>query len=105
MTIRLSHTPEWRSFDVMVFRKGGLGMCELYAADGLTLKKQDEGARIESVCRLSEENAIRLMNDLWNAGIRPTGERNKDETISAVMRHLDDMRAIVGAKLNVPLPK
>ena len=45
------------------------------------------------------------MNDLWNAGVRPTGVRNKDETINAISHHLDDMRALVSVKLKTQLPK
>lgn len=41
-----------------------------------------------------------LMDDLWTMGIRPT----KKDDPNALNKHLEDMRAIVFAKLEIPKP-
>lgn len=44
--------------------------------------------------QMSKDNARALMDDLWAAGIRPTGVGDHGETLSATKAHLDDMRSI-----------
>ena len=58
----------------------------------------------EPLMRITPENAQRLMNDLWQVGLRPFGEGNAGQ-VSAMKKHLGDMRAIVASKLNVDLPQ
>jgi hypothetical protein len=49
--------------------------------------------------RLSRENATALMDSLWRAGVRPTEVGSAGE-LAATKYHLEDMRSIVGVKLN-----
>ena len=53
---------------------------------------------------LDADAARFLMDDLWNAGIRPTEAKNTTREQAAVGRHLDDMRALVERFLKVKLP-
>lgn len=43
---------------------------------------------------LSIEDAIQLMTELWNAGVRPAGVGTVGE-IAALKHHLEDMRKLV----------
>ena len=52
---------------------------------------------------MANDEAQRLANALWDAGIRPAGAAGSAGQLGAVQAHLGDMRAIVSAKLNVPL--
>ena len=63
-----------------------------------------EGESWPAPCHVGIESATELMDDLWNAGVRPSNVLYRDETTSAIVRHLNDMRAIVAAKLDVKLP-
>lgn len=54
----------------------------------------------EPPAALKREAVQILMNDLWSAGIRPSGQQNGE----GVQKHLEDMRAIAFAKLNVEKP-
>lgn len=73
-------------------------------------KKVVEGDRIEReqfvepTFRIPAESAQRLMDDLWAAGFRPTEGRQSEGVTVAQSRHLDDMRAIAFAKLNIEKP-
>ncbi len=74
------------------FRYGEL-ILEEEPADGAAWK--------EPSFYLSREQATILINELWTAGIRPTGIGDQGETVSALKAHLDDMRKIAFDFLNV----
>lgn len=50
------------------------------------------------------EDAQRLMDDLWHAGLRPTQGKQSEGVTAAQQAHLNDMRAIVFAKLEIEKP-
>lgn len=50
---------------------------------------------------ISMETAQRAMDELWSCGIRPTQGKQSEGMFTAQGRHLDDMRAIAFAKLNI----
>ena len=52
---------------------------------------------------LKNEEAQRLADQLWAAGVRPTQSQQGQGMFEAQGRHLNDMRAIVGSKLNITL--
>jgi hypothetical protein len=45
--------------------------------------------------QLSNDAAQTLMDDLWNAGLRPTEGAGSAGALRAVERHLEDMRTLV----------
>jgi hypothetical protein len=55
----------------------------------------DPGAILEPTLKLSLDAAQTLMDDLWNAGIRPTEGAGSAGAMRAVERHLEDMRTLV----------
>ena len=57
----------------------------------------------EPLMRITPENAQRLMDDLWQAGLRPFGEGNAGQ-VTAMKTHLNDMRAIVFDRLKMDRP-
>lgn len=58
---------------------------------------------IAPVGYLHQDEAQNLANALWDAGIRPTQSQQGQGMFEAQGRHLNDMRAIVGSKLNITL--
>lgn len=54
---------------------------------------------------LSETAAQELIDELWNAGLRPTRGRQSEGVTAAQARHLEDMRALVFAKLKITQPE
>jgi len=58
----------------------------------------NKGISVEPTFSLSMEAAQILMDDLWNAGLRPTEGTGSAGALAATQRHLNDMRAIVFKK-------
>lgn len=44
---------------------------------------------------ISMESGQKLMDDLWNAGVRPTDSRDKSDIIQAKNEHIQDLRKII----------
>ncbi len=44
---------------------------------------------------LSGDDAQRFIDELWNAGLRPTEGSGSAGSLAATQRHLEDMRALV----------
>jgi hypothetical protein len=56
---------------------------------------EDVGMAYEPSFYLSTEAAQTLMDDLWQAGLRPTEGTGSAGALRAVERHLEDMRRLV----------
>ena len=52
---------------------------------------------------LSKDATGVLMQDLWRLGVRPNEDHAASE-ITALSRHLEDMRAIAASRLKITLP-
>ena len=82
----------------------------ILSADGKTQVKQiileetDQSFEREPSFILSLDNAQLLMDDLWNAGMRPTEGTGSAGAMRAVERHLEDMRKIAFDQLNQKHP-
>ncbi len=75
-----------------------------WVAQPLVFETIDEGAAITNpTMTVTHDFCQRLMDQLWNAGIRPTDGVGSVATMNATTAHLDDMRAIVAHKLGVEL--
>jgi hypothetical protein len=54
--------------------------------------------------QLHPPQAQLLIDALWDVGFRPTQGKQSEGQVAATEHHLNDMRAIVFAKLQVPKP-
>lgn len=54
-----------------------------------------DGYYSEPALRLTNEEAQRLMDELWNVGLRPTEGSGSAGALAATQRHLEDMRRLV----------
>lgn len=55
----------------------------------------DESISFPPAMLLEQEEAQRFIDELWNAGLRPTEGTGSAGSLAATQRHLDDMRALV----------
>lgn len=67
-------------------------------ANNVTLEEISEGSMIPILTTLDYEDAQTLMDDLWNAGLRPTEGSGSAGALAATQRHLEDMRTLVFKK-------
>ncbi len=75
-----------------------------HVATNITMEPCLEGHQTDPILHINEEDAQKLINDLWEAGIRPNEIYHKDDLLNAMNGHLEDMRAIVFNKLKVAKP-
>jgi len=97
MEIRAFANPAWDGVDLYGRDREGI-------ATGLTLEKREEGALMEPFARIDRRAAQTLIDSLWDAGLRPTQGKQSEGVTAAQLRHLEDMRAISFAKLNMEKP-
>lgn len=65
----------------------------------------ERGAAVSADMVLGAERAQQLMDDLWDAGLRPTQGRQSEGVTQAQGRHLEDMRTIAFRSINVEKPE
>jgi hypothetical protein len=73
-------------------------------AQPVSFVEVDDDQITQPMLEIHQETAQRLMDELWNVGFRPTQGKQSEGQVAATERHLDDMRAIAFAKLEVPKP-
>ena len=97
------------------FFNGGVGLSMIHdamlnnnkmavAANVVMIEVQD-GIPVEPFLKMDYEDAQNLMDELYHCGIRPTDGARSSGSMKATQNHLEDMRAIVATKLNVPFKK
>jgi hypothetical protein len=101
--------------DFIIYLNPAYGQYELHIAlrssDGrrriargpVTYAESTPGTYNEPFMRMEPEDAQKLMDALWNTGIRPGNGEGSVGQIGAMQKHLDDMRAIVAKELGVTL--
>ncbi len=73
-------------------------------ATNVTFEQAIDGQYTPPTLRIPRENAQSLMDDLWHCGLRPTLGKQSEGVTAAQGRHLEDMRAVAFAKLNIEKP-
>ena len=63
-------------------------------------RPEDAGILVEPTISLRFEEAQRLMDELWECGLRPTEGSGSAGQLAAVQRHLEDMRRLTFSALD-----
>jgi hypothetical protein len=66
-----------------------------YCAKPITMEATDIGALIEPCLSLRMEEAQLLMDNMWDAGVRPSQSVGTAGQLDATKYHLEDMRRLV----------
>lgn len=69
----------------------------------ITMETKQPYITYEPLFRIKKSEAQILMDDLWNAGIRPTEGAGSAGSLAATQNHLEDMRMIAFHKMNIPI--
>ncbi len=70
--------------------------------ESITVRRVDEAVgSIRPAAMISKENAMRLMDDLWRAGVRPSDGEGSTGQLAATQRHLADMKLIAFKGLGI----
>ena len=91
-TIRVNHQPFSGDFGVLICASDSSRVT--HVAGPICFLPVEKDQRIEPSLNLSYDDAVRLMDELWNAGLRPTCEGTAGQ-LAATQAHLNDMRRLV----------
>ena len=81
------------SIAIYLGQKDERGYC--HVVQPLTLVERKPGDHAGEPCfRLKSSEAQRLMDELWNCGLRPSEGTGSAGSLAATERHLKDMQAI-----------
>jgi hypothetical protein len=85
--IRAQASPWMSGVEIGVFSKDG----KSYATN-IQMATVSPGVANQSICRLSNDSAQMLFNDLWHCGFRPQNYSESIGELKATKFHLEDMR-------------
>jgi hypothetical protein len=100
--------------ELAIYQNPAMGTYDLYLRmlDGvktmarpaqIIFEDTEPGVWHEPCLSFSPEAAQRLMNQLWQSGLRPNNGEGSVANVEALKQHLNDMRAIVASRLEVKL--
>lgn len=97
---RLNHTP-YKGIAIYgdIYPITHAGKC--YSAVPLVFTERNPYATSEPISIINNSQAQELIDSLWVCGIRPMEGEGSAGSMSAVQKHLSDMRKIVEKKLSV----
>ena len=72
-------------------------------AEPMVMKRKELDTFSPAFCQLTNEATQMLIDELWQAGYRPTEGIGSAGSLRATEKHLNDMRKIVAEKLKVQL--
>lgn len=72
-------------------------------AESVEMKDVDPGKMIPPTLDIHVNSAQSLMDQLWDAGIRPTEGTGSAGALAATQKHLDDMRKLVAKSCDITL--
>lgn len=81
--------------DAIAIRLGVKAESGFAVAMPLTMQVIEPGSLIEPTLRLPLGAAQRLMDELWQAGVKPSQSIGSAGQVEAIKYHLEDMRKLV----------
>lgn len=92
--ICVAWSPFRGKFEAVVTHRGLSGKNSI--ARPMFFEEVEDGTRAEwPTFSLTPEEAQILSDQLWNAGVRPSGSKQSNGAFDAQGRHLEDMRRLV----------
>ena len=92
--IRINRTPQWLhdGLEVRILDFSNKSYCQM-----ITMVPKMEGQYIEPCMNLSMEQGQRLIDQLWECGLRPTEGTGSAGQKAAMESHINDLQKIVFA--------
>lgn len=81
--------------DIYIWRNGNIQQDRVQSAAPIQFEEIDTSVSTDPAATIRIEEAQRLIDDLWNAGLRPTHARATDETVAAQKAHIADLKDTV----------
>jgi hypothetical protein len=93
--IRLIRAPWYKGAEILVRQGNAIGT--------LMMTEQPESSVVNPTLAIEDTAAQVLMDDLWNAGFRPTEGTGSAGSLRATEKHLNDFRKIVSKQMGIDL--
>lgn len=90
----MARREDWQEGVSLFAKQGAVGQTAALAQP-LMFKVIEPGTRVEPFATLNIQSAQRLMDELWQCGLRPTEGAGSAGAMAATQRHLEDMRKLV----------
>lgn len=100
--IRAMAAPWANSVEIAAFGRLNNGDTKVAAVQWDTIA---EHAEMKPLLTIRMEQAQVLMDDLWNAGVRPTEGAGSAGAMRAAERHIQDLRAVAFKTLGIDVTK
>ena len=97
----MARRDDWQWGISLFARQVTVGMGQTVAQPLVFSKHEPEGSQVEPFMRLDIEAAQKLMDELWQCGLRPSEGTGSAGSLKATENHLDDMRKIVFNTLEI----
>lgn len=95
LVVRAFKDGPWKdSVGLYILEPGHLGIGKRFAAD-FDMVDLPVGTKPQAVCNLSDNACQSLMNDLWDAGFRPSEGSGSAGALLATQAHLADLRTLL----------
>ena len=91
---------DWHPDDIELFAKQSQGRNTYYAQE-LKFREVVKGDRVEPFLRFEKHCAQKLMDDLWDCGLRPSEGSGSAGAMLATQKHLEDMKTIAFHSLKI----
>lgn len=96
--IRLSRAPWYRGSELLIVSED-----DKDSATSFIMEPRIIGGITKPSLLISDESSQILMDDLWQAGYRPTEGTGSAGSLKATENHLEDFRKIVSKQLEIDL--
>lgn len=97
-----AHSLPWHGgIEIAAFRKTRDGGGQFATLQWEPLKEDDITSHVAPLLSIRMEQAQVLMDDLWNAGVRPTEGAGSAGAMRAAERHIEDLRKVAFAALGI----
>ena len=83
-------SPEWMSYDVLI--RSDTHVCRPVKFE---LYEPDDGLFVDPTLRFDPDDAQRLLQALWDSGLRPNNGEGTSAQVESIKYHLEDMRKLV----------
>ena len=99
--VRAKAAPWLSGVEIAAFRRLGAGGWQFASVEWKTISENDITAEIRPLLALRMEQAQVLMDDLWNAGVRPTEGAGSAGAMRAAQDHIKDLRTVAFKALGI----
>jgi len=83
---------------VAIFGASNRGLVVSTSQIEVKIVEEGDAGQIQPLAYLDFDDAKRLMDDLWNAGVRPSNDVASTGQLESIKYHLEDMRKLVFEK-------